>query len=224
MKNGLKPNDGSLHLDHNYKHFLSGIKVRLQAAQIRAALAANNELIQFYWELGNDLIEKQKSHQWGSGFLEQFSHDMRQAFPEMQGFSITNLKRMRIFAQEYPAFEIGARAVHQLPWGHIVVLLHKIKDQNQRDWYAEETIKNGWARSVLEMQIESDLYDRQAESDKKINNFHKHLPALQSNLANEMLKDHSSAYIFFRRLFSASSSFNRDIMDASIPPYLARHL
>ncbi len=83
MKNGLKPNDGSLQLDQNYKYFLSGIKERLQTAQIRAALAANSELIQFYWELGTDLIEKQKSHQWGSGFLEQFSHDMRQAFPEM---------------------------------------------------------------------------------------------------------------------------------------------
>lgn len=160
MKNGLKPNDGSLQLDQNYKHFLSGIKERLRTAQIRATLAANSELIQFYWELGNDLVEKQKNHQWGSGFLEQFSHDMRQAFPEMQGFSVTNLKRMRIFAQEYPTFEIGARAVHQLPWGHIVVLLHKIKDQNQRDWYAEQTIKNGWSRSVLEMQIESELYER----------------------------------------------------------------
>lgn len=189
MKNELKPADGSLHLDQNYKHFLSGIKERLQTAQIRAALAANSELIQFYWELGTNLIEKQKSHQWGSDFLEQFSHDMRQAFPEMQGFSVSNLKRMRIFAQEYPTFVIGARAVHQLPWGHIVVLLHKIKDQNQRDWYAEQTIKNGWSRSVLEMQIESELYARQAESNKKINNFHKQLPALQSDLANEILKD-----------------------------------
>ena len=189
MKKVLKTTNESLHLDQNYKHFLSGIKERLQTAQIRAALAANSELIQFYWELGTNLIEKQKSHQWGSGFLEQFSHDMRQAFPEMQGFSVTNLKRMRIFAQEYPAFVIGARAVHQLPWGHIVVLLHKIKDQNQRDWYAEQTINNGWARSVLEMQIESELYNRQAEPEKKINNFHKQLPALQSDLANEMLKD-----------------------------------
>ena len=112
----------------------------------------------------------------------------------------------------------------QLPWGHIVRLMQMIKDESQREWYAAQTIKNGWSRSVLEMQIESELYERQAESNKKVSNFHKQLPALQSDLANEMLKDHSSAYIFFRRLFSASSSFNRDIMDASIPPYLARHL
>jgi len=178
MKNGLKPNDGSLHLDHNYKHFLSGIKERLQAAQIRAALAANNELIQFYWELGNDLIEKQKSHQWGSGFLEQFSHDMRQAFPEMQGFSKRNLEHMRRFATLYPKIEFAKQSVSQLPWGHVVRLMQMIKNDMEREWYAQQTIKNGWSRSVLEMQIESELYGRQAESNKKINNFHKQLPAL----------------------------------------------
>jgi len=77
MKNELKPADGSLHLDQNYKHFLINIKDRLKTAQIRAALAAKSELIKFYWELSADLIEKQKNHQWGSHFLEQFSHDMR---------------------------------------------------------------------------------------------------------------------------------------------------
>jgi len=160
MKNELKPADGSLHLDQNYKHFLSGIKERLQTAQIRAALAANSELIQFYWELGTELIEKQINHQWGTHFLEQFSHDMKQEFPEMQGFSVTNLKRMRMFAQAYPDFKIGAQAVHQLPWGHIVVLLHRSNNEKERVWYAEQVIKNGWSRTILEMQIESELYER----------------------------------------------------------------
>lgn len=189
MKKELKTTNESLHLDQNYKHFLSGIKERLQTAQIRAAMAANSELIQFYWELGTDLIEKQKSHQWGSGFLEQFSHDMRQAFPEMQGFSVRNLQRIKQFAQLYPDLLITPQAVAQLPWGHVSLLIHAVKDKLTREWYAQQTIKNGWSRSVLEMQIEGGLYDRQAESGKKINNFHKQLPALQSDLANEMLKD-----------------------------------
>lgn len=110
----------SLRTDKNYLLFLTTIKERLKSAQIRAALAANAELIQFYWQLGIELIEKQKDFKWGEQFLEQFSLDMRQAFPEMQGFSVTTLKRMRLFAQEYPDFSIGAQAVHQLPWGHIV--------------------------------------------------------------------------------------------------------
>lgn len=189
MNNEIKAHSASLHLNPDYKDFLSGIKTRLKTAQIRAALAANSELIQFYGELGCDLIEKQKSHQWGSGFLEQLSHDMRQAFPEMQGFSVTNLKRMRLFAQAYPDLQIGAQAVPQLPWGHIVRLMQMVKSNIEREWYAQQTIKNGWSRSVLEMQVEGGLYERQAESSKKINNFHKQLPVLQSDLANEMLKD-----------------------------------
>ncbi len=178
-----------LHLDENYTHFLNDIKTRLKTAQIRAALAANRELIKFYWQLGFDLIEKQKAFKWGEKFLEQFSHDMRQTFPEMQGFSVTNLKRMRIFAKEYPCFAKSPQAVDGLPWGHIAVLLHQVKESEQRAWYVKETIKNGWARSVLEMQIESNLYERQGASKKKITNFNQHLPETQFDLAHEILKD-----------------------------------
>ena len=114
---------------------------------------------------------------------------MRQEFPEMQGFSKRNLEHMRRFALLYPKIEFAKQAVSQLPWGHVVRLMQMIKDGVEREWYAIQTIKNGWSRSVLEMQIEGELYGRQAESSKKINNFHKQLPALQSDLANEMLKD-----------------------------------
>ena len=134
MKNELRPADGSLHLDQNYKHFLTNIKDRLKTAQIRAALAANSELIKFYWELGTDLIEKQKNQQWGSHFLEQFSHDMRQDFPEMQGFSVRNLQRMKQFAALYPRLSITTQAVPQLPWGHVVRLMQMVKDGAEREW------------------------------------------------------------------------------------------
>lgn len=189
MSKEIKTQDGSLHLDKEYMAFFSDIKTRLKTAQIRAALAANSELIKFYWELGNDLIEKQKTQKWGTHFLEQFSHDMRQSFPEMQGFSVRNLQRMKQFSTLYVDISITTQAVPQLPWGHIVRLIQMIKSHPEREWYAQQTIKNGWSRSVLEMQIESGLYERQAESAKKINNFHNQLPALQSDLANEMLKD-----------------------------------
>lgn len=189
MSTTIETNDESLHLNKDYVDFLKCIKERLHTAQIRAALAVNRELVQFYWELGNDLIEKQKSHQWGTGFLEQFSHDMRQAFPGMQGFSVRNLQRMKQFSTLYPSISITTQAVSQLPWGHVTRLMQMIKDNVEREWYAQQAIKNGWSRSVLEMQIESGLYERQAEPNKKINNFHSQLPALQSDLANQMLKD-----------------------------------
>lgn len=189
MKEKLKNNEISLHLDKDYKNFLSDIKNRLKTAQIRAALAANSELIKFYWELGADLIEKQKAFNWGEHFLDQFSHDMKQAFPEMQGFSKRNFEYMRRFASFYPKLEFAKQAVSQLPWGHIVRLMQMVKDESQREWYAQQTIKNGWSRSVLEMQIEGGLYERQGISDKKVANYREHLPAAQSDLAHQILKD-----------------------------------
>ena len=113
-----RKNDESLSLDVNYKGFLQNIKDRLKTAQIRAALAANTELVRFYWQLGNDLIAQQKKYAWGENFLEQFSHDLRNAFPAMQGFSVTNLKRMRLFAKVYPK---SPQPVDQLPWAYFYI-------------------------------------------------------------------------------------------------------
>lgn len=186
MEKELLNREFNLHSDTNYVEFLRNIKDRLQATQIRAALAVNRELIHFYWQLGQDIIEQQKKYIWGEKFLDQFSHDLRSAFPGMQGFSVTNLKRMRIFANEYP---ISPQPVDQLPWGHIFVLIHMVKDSKAREWYIDQTIKNGWSRSVLEMQIEGQLYERQAIQGIKVSNYSQHLPKLQSDLAHEMLKD-----------------------------------
>jgi predicted nuclease of restriction endonuclease-like (RecB) superfamily len=179
----------ALRLDKNYLEFFRTIKDQLKTTQISAALAANKELIKFYWNVGSALIEKQIAFKWGEHFLEQFSHDMRQTFPEMQGFSVRNLQRMKQFAHLYPDLAITPQAVAQLPWGHISLLIQSIKSDLIRKWYAEQTIKNGWSRSVLQLQIESDLYERQGAGKKKITNFHQHLPKSQSDLANEILKD-----------------------------------
>ncbi len=189
MSKVIKIHDDALRLNKDYVDFFSGIKERLKTAQIRAALAANHELIKFYWELGRDLIEKQKNHQWGSRFLEQFSHDIRQDFPAMQGFSVRNLENMRKFASVYPQLEFTKQAVSQLPWGHIVRLMQMVKNDVEREWYAQQAIKNGWSRSMLEIQVESELYNRQAVINKKTSNYHEHLSAAQSDLANEILKD-----------------------------------
>ncbi len=178
-----------LRLDTNYLQFLENTRDRLRKAQVCATLAVNRELLHFYWQLGLELIEKQRVFQWGDRFLEQFSEDIRQAFPGMQGFSITNLKRMRLFAKEYPEFEKSAQAVHQLPWGHIVLLLHRIKQPEERTWYAEQIVANGWSRSMLESQIEKNLFKRQGIALNKISNFHAQLPPEQSHLATELLKD-----------------------------------
>lgn len=114
---------------------------------------------------------------------------MQQDFPNMRGFSKRNLEHMRRFSRLYPNIEFGKQAVSQLPWGHIVRLMQMVDSENEREWYAIQAIKNGWSRSVLEMQVESGLYGRQGESNRKITNHHEHLPAKQSDLANEIYKD-----------------------------------
>jgi predicted nuclease of restriction endonuclease-like (RecB) superfamily len=151
--------------------------------------AVYSELVSFYWELGKSLIEKQKAFKWGEHFLDQISHDMRTAFPEMKGFSKRNLQRMRQFAMLYPDLSIAPQAVAQLPWGHICLLIHIVNDIHVREWYAQQALKNGWSRSILEMQIESQLYERQGVAEGKISNFQAHLPKPQSDLAHELLKD-----------------------------------
>jgi predicted nuclease of restriction endonuclease-like (RecB) superfamily len=149
---------------------------------------------------------------WGDHFLDQFSADMRQAFPQMQGFSKRNLQRMRQFAEQYPNLLIAPQAVAQLPWGHIFLLIHAIKCESTRDWYAQQTIKNGWSRSVLEMQIETGLYERQGIPTNKTTNYHEHLPANQSDLACDILKDPYN----FDFLTVSEEAHERDIENALV--------
>lgn len=81
--------------DSSYQQWLKDLKDRLRAAQQRAALSVNAELLQFYWTLGSDIVERQKSTSWGDGFLAQLSHDLMSEFPEMKGFSKRNLELIR---------------------------------------------------------------------------------------------------------------------------------
>lgn len=182
-------NSDILSLDSSYREFLTDIKKRYQSAQLKAAHYVNKELIQFYWQLGKDIIEKQSQAVWGSKFLDQLSNDLQSSFPGTKGFSVRNLKYMRKFAELYPHSLIGQQPVAQLPWGHIIMLIEKIKDAEARDWYAKNTLDNGISRNILTIQIEQDLYSRQGKQDNKICNFKTQLPEPQSELATQMLKN-----------------------------------
>lgn len=174
-------------IDVEYQTFLAEIKQRYRSAQLKAVHAVNREMIQFYWHLGNQILEKQAGAAWGTKFLDQLSKDLQTEFPGTQGFSVRNLKYMRKFAELYP--EIGQQPVARLPWGHIIVLMEQVKDPEARAWYANNTLKNGIARSVLIIQIEQDLYGRQGQNTHKITNFQDRLPSPQSDLAIQLFKD-----------------------------------
>jgi len=192
MKNILKK-------DSEYISWLTEIKKKIQRVQISAAVKVNTELLKFYWELGADIVEKEKHASWGDSFINQLSIDLTNSFPGLKGFSTRNIKYIRqwylfynqpvkdIKAQE---LEIGQQAVAQIPWGHNIAIITKCKDINEAFFYVQKTHINNWSRTVLVHQIESGLYSR---AGKAITNFNTALPKPMSELAQQTIKD---PYIF----------------------------
>lgn len=173
-----------------YKNLLTDIKQRILSAQLKAALSVNAEMIFLYWQIGDSIAQKQKEQGWSSGVIPQLAKDLKIEFPNSKGYSERNLGRMLAFYREYPNESILPQAVAKLPWGHNILLIEKIKDQKIRLWYAEKCIENNWSRDVLDLQIKSNLIQRQGKS---INNFDSTLPKPLSDLASQTLKD---PYIF----------------------------
>ncbi len=99
-----------------YRQWIVSIKKRIQASQIKAAIAVNRELLELYWFMGQQIIERQESAKWGDGFLVQMSDDLLKEFPEMKGFSHRNLKSIRQWFRFWnSALEIGKQPAAQLP-------------------------------------------------------------------------------------------------------------
>jgi predicted nuclease of restriction endonuclease-like (RecB) superfamily len=169
-----------------YDEFLRDLKERIRNSQVRAALAVNRELVLLYWQIGCEILKRQQQQGWGAKVIEKLAKDLKQEFPDISGFSRSNLLYMRAFAEAYPNEQIVQQAVGQIPWGHNVRILEAIKDPEERLWYVRQTIENGWSRNVLVHQMESSLYHRMGEA---ITNFDRVLPPTQSDLAQQMLKD-----------------------------------
>ena len=169
-----------------YESFLRDLKQRIKTAQFRAVLAVNSELVVLYWQIGRDILERQDRAGWGAKIIERLAADLHRAFPDMQGFSPRNLKYMRALAEAYPDSAFVQQAVAQIPWGHNLRILDLVKTRPEREWYIRQTVQNGWSRNVLVLQIESGLYRRQGKAQT---NFTATLPALQSDLAQQVLKD-----------------------------------
>ncbi|AEH45437.1 protein of unknown function DUF1016 [Thermodesulfatator indicus DSM 15286] len=177
-------------LPTGYAEFLADLKERIRRARVKAALSVNRELILLYWEIGRMILERQRKEGWGSKVIDRLAQDLRREFPDLKGFSARNLKYMRAFAEAYPDKKFVQEVLAQITWYHNITLLEKVKDPTERIWYIQQTIEHGWSRNVLVHQIESGLYHRKG---KAITNFDRTLPAPQSDLAQEMLKD---PYVF----------------------------
>ncbi len=173
-----------------YADWLKGVKERIRLSRIKVALAANSELLLFYWDLGKMMHELSATAPWGKNWMNDLSKDLREEFPDMEGFSKTNLYNIKRLYEFYENDEFFHQLGGKIPWRHHVEIMTKSKTLNEAHFYIAETIENGWGREVLALQIKTNLYQRQG---KAINNFKYTLPATQSDLAEQTLKD---PYVF----------------------------
>jgi predicted nuclease of restriction endonuclease-like (RecB) superfamily len=169
-----------------YADLLADIKTRVRTAQVRAAFAVSRELILLYWSIGRDILNRQHAEGWGTKVIERLAKDLGAEFPGVEGFSSRNLKYMRSLAEAWPEAEIVPQLVALLPWGHLRVLLDRLKDRATREWYLRAAVEYGWSRNILVLQISSRLHEREG---KALTNFRKTLPSPDSDLAAQILKD-----------------------------------
>ena len=189
----------------DYQDWLNTIKQRVVSARLRVALAANSELIALYYEIGAQIIDREAHARWGSGFIDAFSKDLRQTFPEVGGFSSKNLRYCRAFFRFYCDPTIWQQAVAKLPdtpwagiddalaaqlgripWGHHILIFTKCSNVSEAGFYIAQTLEQGWSRDVLALQLKSRLHER---AGMAVTNFSRTLPAPQSDLAQQTLKD-----------------------------------
>lgn len=196
----------------DYAQWLTEIKSRVSTARQRATLAVNAELVSLYWHIGRDILQRQAAQGWGSKVIDRLGRDLREAFPEMKGFSTRNLKYMRAFAEAWPDFEIVQQLVAQLPWGHNVLLLNQIKTEEARLFYTQKALAESWSRTTLEIHIKNRLHERQGQA---VTNFAARLPAPSSTLAQETLKD---PYLF------DFLSLGEDAQEREIENALVQHI
>ena len=173
-----------------YATVLESLKSQVRAARLRAHRVVNTELLGLYWMIGRAILDQQAAEGWGTGVINRLADDLRSTFPEMRGFGRSNVHYMRAMAAAWPREEVVQHAVGQLPWGHITVLLDKLEDRDERDWYAAKAVESGWSRDVLRLQITGQLRDRVGTAPS---NFADQLPSGDSDLARQLTKD---PYIF----------------------------
>ena len=194
--------------DDEYFKFLENIKTDIITTRRQILSQANNEVVLMYYRIGKGQIENSK---YGNRFIDTLATDLKLDFPNMQGLSARNLRYMKRFAKEFEYDSILQHNVAKLPWTTITTIMDKIKDNDERIWYIEKTLENLWSRTVLEHQIATNLYERQALNDNKISNYKETLPIELGKRALEMLKD---PYIF--DIAYSENALEKDVENALV--------
>lgn len=170
-----------------FSAWIRDIKEKIHAAQRKVAMSLNSQLIELYWEIGHSIVEKQEKADWGSAFIDQAALELKHEFPDMKGFSRRNLYAMGQWYRFYSSHHQSVpQCVAQLPWGHNRLIISKVKILDEAEFYCNETIKNGWDRDTLEIQMANNLYKRKGRAQ---NNFMTTLPADRYGIVSQTLKD-----------------------------------
>lgn len=174
-------------IDKNYKGTLELIKHEIQTARFYVVKAITKEHIELYWKIGKIILEKQKEQGWGKSVVEKISHDLQKDYPGSNGYSARNLWDMRRFYSRYSKNEKLRQLVAEVPWGQNLLILTKIKNDKEAEFYLNATKEYGWSRNVLLNQIKAQAYKR-ALPENKTHNFQTALPEYLSEQADETLK------------------------------------
>lgn len=197
----------------NFGDWISTIKTKIHEARRKVALSINSQLIELYWEIGRELQDKLEKAAWGSNLIEQVADELRIEFPDMKGFSRRNLFAIRQWYRFYSVhFQFAPQFVAQIPWGHNRLIINKIKDVSEAEYYCLETIKHAWDRDTLACQISRNLY---RSSGYALHNFSNTLPEYQSKLISQTLKD---PYNF------DFLGLHEDALEKAIEDELTRHI
>jgi predicted nuclease of restriction endonuclease-like (RecB) superfamily len=191
----------SLDFTHEaYQSWVNDICTTIETARLQTSLKVNADLLQLYFAIGKEILQKQEAQGWGAQIIDLLSADLQKRYKGESGYSERNLRNMKRFAKEYPDFpflqvplakleddkKIMQVSLAQITWYHHISLISKVDDVSERAFYILKTAENGWSRDVMLLQVENDLYRNQG---KAINNFQTTLPEYHSDLARDIFKD-----------------------------------
>ena len=223
-----------IHIDDEYKAWISNLSLRFKQSQIKAAVMVNSELLQFYWSLGRDMVELKVEDRWGKSVMESISRDLQAEMPHVKGLSVTNLYYIKRFYITYNKFvaklpqvgvkigdeklpQVGVKSscedlmfaeLMSIPWSHHKYIMDRhSKNVSKALFFVHQTYTNNWSRAVLLNFLDTDLYERQG---KAVTNFKQTLPEVDSDLAQQITKD---PYSF--DFLSMTQSYNeKELKDA----------
>ena len=181
--------------DKEYVEWLSDLKRRYKQSQLRTAVKANSEVLEYYWSLGRDIVAKEAESKWGSGFFNQLSLDMRAMFPDEKGFSSANLRYMKRWYEFYYQRIVNLQQPVEdlkmpdtfgfIPWGHHIYIFTKSQSLDEALFYINKVTTEGWSRTLLEHHVTAHLFQSQGSA---ITNFEATLPSTQVEEATQILK------------------------------------